>query len=50
MPLTTEQKLAYLENSNLCPVCKSEDITSKAMNTDNGSAWQDVECKSCGAE
>ena len=45
--LTNEQIQHYLENSDRCPVCKSEDITGQGVNTDIGIAWQDVSCNEC---
>jgi len=34
---------------NNCPFCKSDEIESESqVQVDSTSAWQDVECKSCG--
>jgi transposase-like protein len=48
MPLTKEQKKAYLEHDTLCPYCGSEDIEGGDAIFGNGQQWQNVICNSCG--
>ena len=48
MKLTQEQKKAYMEGgANLCPFCKSADITGGSIDIDGREAWQEVSCNEC---
>jgi transposase-like protein len=48
--LTEEQKKKYLEENgaNLCPFCKSTDISGGQIEIDGRIAWQEVSCSACG--
>ena len=46
--LTEEQKKEYLENSVLCPFCKSDDIETGQRDFGNNQIWQNVWCHDCG--
>jgi formate dehydrogenase maturation protein FdhE len=49
--LTEDQKKAYMENAaNLCPFCKSPDITGGSVDIDGREAWQEVSCNECPGE
>lgn len=49
--LTAEQKAAYLAcRGSVCPVCESHDISGGHVEINDGFAWQNVDCKACGAE
>jgi uncharacterized Zn finger protein len=39
---------AYLENSNTCPNCGSEDIEGNSFNADENYVIRDVYCEECG--
>jgi hypothetical protein len=41
----------YLEScGNICPYCGGDDLNTGNIQTDSGSAWQDVDCENCGSE
>jgi formate dehydrogenase maturation protein FdhE len=42
--MTDEQ---YLNNSNICPWCKSNDIVAGQIEGDYEQAWQQVHCRLC---
>ena len=46
--LTEKQKKTYLENSNLCPSCKSDQIEGSSVEIDDGGAYQPMICSDCG--
>lgn len=48
--LTEEQKQNYLNNTNKCPHCKSENISAESMQTDGKEAWCYVYCYDCDEE
>ena len=48
MKLTEEQKKAYMKDAaNLCPFCKSPDISGGPVEIDGREAWQEVSCNEC---
>jgi DNA-directed RNA polymerase subunit RPC12/RpoP len=47
MPLTPEQKAAYLKHDVVCPYCGSHDIEGGEVESDNGKMYQDVSCSHC---
>jgi hypothetical protein len=48
MKLTQEQKKVYIENTgNICPFCKSTDITGGSVNIEGREARQEVWCNEC---
>jgi len=50
-PLTEQQKAAYLEvRGACCPRCQSDEISGGHVEINDGFAWQNVDCKACGAE
>jgi transposase-like protein len=41
----------YIVNGGIrCPFCNSGTISGEGFYTDNGNAWQKVECQDCGKE
>lgn len=48
--LTAEQKRAYLneDSANLCPFCRSAEISGGAIDIEGREAWQTVYCGECG--
>ena len=46
--LTNEQKKRYLENSNYCLHCESENISAGNYDFDFNQCWSNVKCNSCG--
>ena len=48
--LTNEQIQHYLENSDQCPICYSSDLTGESFQSDIGTAWQPITCRTCKAE
>jgi C4-type Zn-finger protein len=38
----------YLENSNICPVCGSNNLDGDSIEVDYHIAWQNIWCVSCG--
>jgi hypothetical protein len=50
--LTKQQKHEYLKvnYANLCPFCKSPDITGGSIDIDGRTGAQDVSCNECGEE
>ena len=50
MKFTKAQKKKYIENPNICPYCKSEDISGENFEAGYNQAWREIECNSCGKE
>ena len=47
MPLTKQQKKAYLKHSHKCPFCGSIDIEGGFCEINEGRAYQTVTCNDC---
>ncbi len=45
--LTEAKKIAYLKNPDLCPHCKSYNISAGDMEYGTTSAFRDVQCNEC---
>ena len=51
MKLTQDQKKQYMDGgANLCPFCKSADISGGQVEIDGREAWQEVSCNECQGE
>jgi predicted Zn-ribbon and HTH transcriptional regulator len=49
-PMTKEQKAVYLNASNICPHCQSDQLSGGFISAEDGVATQSIECLRCKAE
>jgi formate dehydrogenase maturation protein FdhE len=47
-PMTNEEYTRHAETGQLCPVCRSEQVTGSAIEIEEAGAVQSCECNDCG--